>query len=440
MRTFVLNAVIVVFTGGSASALAAQTGGTAQSPETLNVFLDCQTWGCDDDYFRTEIVWVNWVRDRQVADVHVLVTAQETGAGGRRFDLAFVGGQRFAGTADTLSTTIGPAATDDEERQELARLLKLGLVRFAADTPVAARLEIGLRAADGSAAAPSDAAAAQADPWNFWVFRLGLNGFLDGESQASFRNVSGDVRATRITEEWKLTLRTRGSAFHSRFELSDSTIETERSSYQGDLLVANSWGAHWSGGALASVSSSTFENHEISARIAPALEYNVFPYDESTRRQLTFRYSVGPRFIEYEEETIFFRTQERFAEQLLEAELEQTQPWGSVNLNLEAGHFLGWQPGAQAPAELSADQQRYSLGLFGNVEVRLFQGLSANIGGSYSKIRDQIGLPRAGASDEEVLLRLQQLETDYRYFMRFGLSYTFGSIYNNIVNPRFSGV
>jgi hypothetical protein len=33
--------------------------------------------------------------------------------------------------------------------------------------------------------------------------------------------------------------------------------------------------------------------------------------------------------------------------------------------------------------------------------------------------------------------RRQQLATRYSYFTSFGLTYTFGSIYNNVVNPRF---
>jgi len=36
-----------------------------------------------------------------------------------------------------------------------------------------------------------------------------------------------------------------------------------------------------------------------------------------------------------------------------------------------------------------------------------------------------------------VLLRLRELETQFEYFTSFGLTYTFGSIYNNVVNPRF---
>ncbi len=52
-------------------------------------------------------------------------------------------------------------------------------------------------------------------------------------------------------------------------------------------------------------------------------------------------------------------------------------------------------------------------------------------------MRDQIFLPRRGASDEEVLLRQRALNTNFSYFGSVNVSYTFGSIFNNIVNPRF---
>jgi len=67
------------------------------------------------------------------------------------------------------------------------------------------------------------------------------------------------------------------------------------------------------------------------------------------------------------------------------------------------------------------------------------KGLRFNLGGGASLIHDQINLPKGGATDEEILLKRKELETNYRYYFHMGLSYTFGSIYNNVVNPRFGG-
>jgi len=54
-------------------------------------------------------------------------------------------------------------------------------------------------------------------------------------------------------------------------------------------------------------------------------------------------------------------------------------------------------------------------------------------------IRNQLYLARSGLSDEEILTERRQLATDSRYSISFGFSYTFGSIFNNVVNPRFDG-
>ncbi len=65
------------------------------------------------------------------------------------------------------------------------------------------------------------------------------------------------------------------------------------------------------------------------------------------------------------------------------------------------------------------------------------KGLSLNIDASYDRIRDQLGLPKGERTLEEILLRRKEMATDYSYFLSVGLSYTFGSIYSNVVNQSF---
>ena len=54
--------------------------------------------------------------------------------------------------------------------------------------------------------------------------------------------------------------------------------------------------------------------------------------------------------------------------------------------------------------------------------------------------RLDIVMARLGYTDEEILLRQRELGTEFRYWLSFGLSYRFGSIYNNAVNPRFEAL
>jgi hypothetical protein len=103
-----------------------------------------------------------------------------------------------------------------------------------------------------------------------------------------------------------------------------------------------------------------------------------------------------------------------------------TQPWGSLN-------------GQVTHNALLRDGSKRSTRLNGSTNVRIIKRLRFNVGGSYSWIHDQLYLPKGDLTTENVLLRQRALKTSYSYFFNFGLSYTFGSIFNNVVFPRFSG-
>jgi hypothetical protein len=65
--------------------------------------------------------------------------------------------------------------------------------------------------------------------------------------------------------------------------------------------------------------------------------------------------------------------------------------------------------------------------------------LSFDINTEISRIKDQFYLSAEGIESDDILLRRRQRETDFRYELRLGISYRFGSKYANIVNPRMSG-
>ena len=69
--------------------------------------------------------------------------------------------------------------------------------------------------------------------------------------------------------------------------------------------------------------------------------------------------------------------------------------------------------------------------------IRVFKGLSVTLNLEAARINDQLSLRKGELSEAERLLRLKEQATGYQFETGIGLSYTFGSIYNNIVNPRF---
>ncbi len=101
-----------------------------------------------------------------------------------------------------------------------------------------------------------------------------------------------------------------------------------------------------------------------------------------------------------------------------------TQPWGSVDAALDLSQVLS-----------RPDKTRAQL--FGNLSLRVVRGLSLDLSGSYARVRDQLALRAGGATPEEVLTQQRALATSYEYYGQVGLSYSFGSVFNPVVNPRF---
>ncbi len=109
--------------------------------------------------------------------------------------------------------------------------------------------------------------------------------------------------------------------------------------------------------------------------------------------------------------------------QSLTLNLRYREKWGSIYSYLVASQFLD-----------EPDQNRLTLN--NNINLRIIRGLSLRISGNFQLIRDQINLPKGEASIEDLLLRQRQISTNYQNRVSLGLSYTFGSIFNNVVNTR----
>jgi hypothetical protein len=390
----------------------------------LSVFIDCDTFLCDFDYFRTEMPYVNYVRDRQDADVHVLITTQVTGGGGRAFTLAFIGLGDFQNLEETLTHTSAATATDDEIRAGLTQVIRAGLLRYISRTSFLDRFEISYAAPLGGVAQIQ----AADDPWNFWIFNLRLSGFGNGEDRYTFLNVFGSATASRVTEDLKLRYSVSGSRQSQTFELSDGSETVDiQETYGGNGVAAVSLGPHWSAGGLVMASRSTRLNYDLDFLVAPVVEFDVFPYSESTRKLLTFQYAVGVNYFNYADSTIFNEIEEMLLRHRLASSVSIKQPWGNVSVSLDGAQYF-------------FDRSKFNLGLNGNVEWRVFRGFSVNLGGNVSFVRDQLYLPKGDASDEDVLLRRRELATNWRYFFNFGIGYQFGSSFNNVVNPRFNQI
>ncbi len=403
-----------------------------KNTEKLKVFIDCKSWTCPFDYIRSEIKYLDYVNDRFAANVYILITTSATGGGGQEYKIYFEGLENFKSLNDTLTYVRTAVETEDEDRKKMVQVLKLGLTRFIARTPLAATIQISVPATDmnGKNEQPNS----KKDKWNSWVFNTGVNGNFSGDDNYNSSNVRLRLSASRVTDKLKLNFSSNYNKEKNKYifnEYDDSTgvlifSDTTRSSNKRSNVsatVAASINDHWSAGLFANFRASTYSNLKKSFSATPALEYSIFPYKAFTTKYMGFLYRIGPIRNIYEDTTWRNKTKEWLLQQNISFDLNVNQKWGSVSASVYwSNYFFDWKWN--------------NYGLFANGQFRIVKGLNFNFYGGFSITHDQVELPKGNATQTQVLIRQRVLRNSFNYFTGFGLSYRFGSIYNNVVNPR----
>lgn len=384
----------------------------------IKVFLDCHR--CDDDFIRREIPYVNYVRDRKEADVHILVTTERTGSGGVEYLINYIGLKDYEDVKDQVKYISNPDETREVTREGRTRMMALGLMQFVSKTPLAGKIRISY---DGNGHNISEEEIV-IDKWNSWVFDTDLS--VDYDQQETYINpeVEADFQIEKITPDWKVEFSTGYDYVLRKYIYEDTVYQSNRNRASFRHLLVKSLGDHWSVGGRVYMSSDTYQNRQFAWSLYPAVEYNVFPYYESSQKQFRFQYRIGYGYSFYTEETIYNKMEEGLFGQALSVAYEMRQPWGSINTSLSGFTYLH-------------DLSKNNIQLRSWVYIRLLKGLSLSLSGRAQFIHDQLSLPKSDATAEEVLLRQRQIATNYSYNLKVGFSYTFGSIYNNVVNPRF---
>jgi hypothetical protein len=416
------------------------TAGNAQEPElpTLTgrprVFMDCPG-GCPETEIRTQIPGVNWVRDAADSHVHVLVTSESVGGGGERILFDFIGHGQYS---EYQARNVFQARGTDTEREVIdgaLHSLALGLATFA--DAVGFRNVARLEWTDGeSEVVPVGIVAPQelSDPWNLWTFRVNAGGNLNGESTRRGYTVNAGLNASRTTPTWKTNTTTSWNINNDERRSKDSTTDEWNSwtrvdyriTWNVNSTIVYSLSEHWSVGLRGVFARSVAQNQRFRSQMYPAVEYSYFPYEESTRRALTFFYGIGPIYREYFESTVLGVTSDSRLSHELSVQFSQRQPWGNASISVRASSLI-------------PDTKYHNLSINGSLNYRLARGISLTLSGNASRVKDQVYLANRGLTQEEELLRLRTAGTDYTYRGSVGISYQFGSIYNNVVNNRFDG-
>ncbi len=423
-RLAALLFLVVLFPACDVSAQTAPQPAQAGA-NALRVFLDCQgVWGgtCDREYLRQEIGYVNWVRQPQDAQVHIIVTSESAGGGGTRYTLDFVGREDLEGLTDQLTYTSGSTDVQEETVAGFARTLLLGLVRYLVQGGFGDAVDVE---GAGNRFAERQAFTAQNDPWNFWVFDINTSGSISKEDRRSSKNYRLRTSANRTTEAWKFNVRVGGSWQRQAYDLTDSIVHNNQDNWSTSAFAVKSLSEHWGAGAEIQAKNSTQLNQQLLLGASTGLEYNFFPYSESSRRLLQARYVVSVEAVRYLETTVYHLLSETAYRHTLSLDYDAREQWGNANVGVDLHQYLD-------------RTQLYSVNMRGFIRYRLFRGFGIDVSGEYQVIRDQRYLPEQELSDEDILLGRRKLPTNSQTSVELSLSYSFGSIFNNAVNSRFA--
>lgn len=388
--------------------------------EELKIYLDCNV--CDNTFIKQNLGNVQFVRDQGQGDVHLFFLTQNNGSGGRLYEIDFIGKNTFEAINYKVSFSTDTNMTSDDVRKRILEYIKLGLVRYWIEKGT-------LEGVSVSAPTPEVEEELNKtevkDPWNYWVFRVGANGWFNGQESNKSSNVNFNVSAKRVTEKNKFSFRIGFNENKNTFTFDGEDIVSINSGKNLNVSDVISISDHWSVGAFGNLGTSTFGNYDFYWSFQPAIEFNFFKYEESAKKQLILSYRNGLRYNDYIERSVYAKDDELLWQHSILLGGSIRQEWGNINGEASFDQFLH-------------DTTLNALNFYLGANVRLFKGFNFNVGGNYSITRNQINLPAGNVSLEELLLQQQQLESGYNYWFNVGVSYSFGSIYNTIVNPRFN--
>ncbi len=388
----------------------------AQNKAHINFFLDC--WRCDFNFVRQQLQFVSFVRDPQLADVHILSSSSRTGSGGRKYYLNFIGLNEFKGQNFEYQYMADQSQTDDDIRRGLLKLIKTGILQYYAQSTFFNRINI-----DFSDSEVKKANETVHDPWNKWIFRIEAGSDYQKEESQNEFSLRTEFRIQKVTENWKTRFEANHDFDRENYFDEGKKIVNRQSRTDIRAEYIKSLSPKWSAGIFGRYSSDTYINVDNEFRLNGGIEYNIFPWDVSNRKIFTFRYIAGVSKYDYIEETIYNKTSEILYHQSLQLNLELIQPWGRIESRLEGRNYFN-------------DFSKNRLTFDSEFSVRLTKQLSIYSQLEFQVVHDQLYLPNGGASLEDVLLRRQKLATTYEIRAEFGFSFTFGSIYNNVVNER----
>lgn len=385
-------------------------------PNELKVMIDCR--GCDENYMQQNSLFLTHVRDQSLADVYLLIN-RTWSPSSEIYKLEYVGKGAFEGMDYIYSTDFSRTMTNNETRDGLLQEVLKGFLPYILKTNLSDKFKIVV-----SEESKETDSTMQRDPWRNWVFEI--QGELRLRDQDSRKELNYELgfEGDKVSQDWRVRI---DGVFRRRILNIDQDDGTEFTSirefkYFGTSVV-KSLGDHWSAGIFSDIENNNVNNFQVRWNLSPALEYSIFDYREVLTREITFAYKIGYNYQKYLETTIFDVNEDRFASQSFSVNVRFRKDWGYIFSTVAVRNFLN-------------DFSKNRVTIDNRASLRIFKGFFVNLNADFAMIRDQINLQLGDASLEDIILQQRAIATNYRLNVGVGLSYTFGSIYNNIMNTR----
>ncbi len=390
------------------------------SQERLKVFVDCD---CNLDYIKTNCTCVDFVKNRTDADVHIMRTAQYNESGAPNVRLSFLGQKKYDHKTDSISYDLPKGVTELDSREKFLHYLMAGLMPFIAKSGFLNEVTVEMKADSGQHIKQT----LSKDPWHAWIIELNGNGNFNGSEAYGNSNLNANISAVQETPKVKNILWMHTDLQRQRVTSDGVSTIYPFQNYEAGIFLSKRLKDHWAIGSEYNLANSLFSNFRLRSTYKPSFEISFFKYEDYNSKRLNFLFEPSISYNSYYDTTIYFKTEEWVLGQNLSLIGSSTQKWGSVN----AGIF--WR-------NLYTDFSKNSLSFMGSVSLKVANGININFFGQYEFVRNQINLRKENATLADILVKNRELRSAYNYMMGVGLSYTFGSKTNNVINPIYKGL
>ena len=378
----------------------------------VKAYLDCER--CDENFIKQETSFLEYVRDQDLADLVILIRDIWNPSGGRSYEIEIDGNKEYKDLASSTTVFGYSSDTSSSLRDKLVNKLKLALVPFLDKAEYDLNVKIDTNFEDIKTID---------DKWNNWVFELSGTYESDKEESRKTNRYEIQFEIDKVTEDWRIGIDLERDERNRKFYSDDNVYLSNRKTTSLRGRVVRSISDHFSAGVFFGAFQNTYENIDFNRYIAPAIEYSFFPYEDVLSKEITLAYRIGTGKRNYIEKTIYGYENQTLTSQTLTLNIRYRQKWGNISSYIDGTQFFN-----------DGTKKRFSFR--SDLDIRIFEGLAVRFSGNVSLIREQYSLAAGSTSVEDLLLQQRRIASDYETNFSIGLSYTFGSIYNSIINTR----